>query len=394
MKKLPLKDLLRLFLSLGVTAYGGLAMVEPMRRRVVEEKAWLSQAEFLDGLALCQLLPGATVVQLATYVGYRLRGVSGSLIAAAAFILPAFFLMWGLSFLYFHYGDLTWVKSVSRGLHAVVIALLLQALWSLGQAIGRQRLNLLIALLALAALWSGLDYLLAFLAAGLLRLGLELIFSPERRYQGEVFPGPRPKMGHLLTQALIALAALTALVWGLPHWDRILGQMALIFLKIGAISFGGGYVMIPILQWEVVERLGWLTTRQFLDGILLGYVTPGPLIILATFVGYAVQGLWGGVVATLCIFLPPILLIIFLFPFYQQVKEIWWMRPALQGILAALVGMLALVTAQVSWVTLTDLKALVLLAASAVALMGFKVNLLWVVAAAACLSFLMFGGGG
>ena len=168
------------FLHLGITAYGGLAMVEPMRRRVVEEKGWISQGEFLDGLALCQMVPGATVVQLATYVGYRLRGAGGALLAAAAFILPAFFLMWGLSFLYFQYGDLPWVKSLSRGLNAVVIALLLQALWSLGKAIGRP-LDLGLALLALLGLWVGGNYFLVFLAAGVLRLGWEVWFSPAGR---------------------------------------------------------------------------------------------------------------------------------------------------------------------------------------------------------------------
>ena len=124
-------DIFRSFLHLGLTAYGGLAMVEPIRQRVVQEKGWLSQKEFMDGLALCQIVPGATVVQLATYVGYRLHKTPGAILAAVAFIIPAFFLMLGLSFLYFKYGQLSWVKSVSQGLNAVVIALLLQALWRL-----------------------------------------------------------------------------------------------------------------------------------------------------------------------------------------------------------------------------------------------------------------------
>ena len=122
MKAPSIGDITRTFLHLGATAYGGLAMVEPIRRRVVQEKGWLSQKDFLDGLALCQLVPGATVVQLATYVGFRLRRGRGGLAAAGAFILPAFFLMLGLAFLYCRYGDLPWVKAVSRGFSAVVIA--------------------------------------------------------------------------------------------------------------------------------------------------------------------------------------------------------------------------------------------------------------------------------
>ncbi len=390
MNRLPLKEIARLFLHLGVTAYGGLAMVEPIRRRVVAEKAWLSQPEFLDGLALCQMVPGATVVQLATYVGYRLRGAAGALVAAFGFILPAFFLMWGLSSLYFRYGDLAWVKAVSRGLNAVVIALLLQALWRLGQAIGRQWLDLMIALLALLALWLHANYFLVFLTAGLLRLALERRPFSEGLIPGESSQGPRPKLGLILTQALTSLTAVAAVVWVLYRWDLIWGQIALIFLKIGVISFGGGYVMIPILQWEVVERLGWLTSRQFLDGILLGFVTPGPIIILATFVGYHIKGFLGGLLATIAVFLPPILIIIFLSPWYHRVKESRLMRPAIQGILAALVGMLALVTVQMGRTAITDLKDLALFTGAAVALMGLKINLLWIVAAAACLSLYWF----
>ena len=165
--------------------------------------------------------------------------------------------------------------------------------------------------------------------------------------------------------------------------------MSLIFLKISVLAFGGGYAMIPILQWDMVDHLGWLTLRQFLDGILLGFVTPGPIIITATFVGYWLKGLLGAVVATVAIFLPPILMIIFLTPFYQRIKEGRWMRPIIQGILAALVGMLVLVTLQMGSAALTDLKSLTLMAAASVALIGFRVNLLWIVAAAAGLSLFL-----
>jgi len=378
------------FLHLGATAYGGLAMVEPIRRRVVQEKGWLSQPEFLDGLALCQLVPGATVVQLAAYVGYRLRGAKGALAAAGAFILPAFLLMVGLSFLYFRYGDLSGVKAVSRGFAAVVIALLVQALWRLFPIIRRHWLDLLIALLALAALGLKANYLLVFLAAGLLRLVLGLKWARGEDAPAGALPGPAPNPGLLATQVAGTAMAMALGVWGLWTVNQHLGLMSLIFLKISVVAFGGGYAMIPILQWDMVDRLGWLTLRQFLDGILLGFVTPGPIIIIATFVGYRVQGLLGAGVATVAIFLPPILIIIFLTPFYQRVKEGRWVRPIIQGILAALLGMLVLVTAQMGLAALTDFKSLALMAAAAVALLVFEVNLLWIVAAAAGVSLLLF----
>ena len=378
------------FLHLGVTAYGGLAMVEPIRQRIVKEKGWLNQKEFLDGLALCQMVPGATVVQLAAYVGYRLRRTPGALAAAAGFILPAFGLMLGLSALYFAYGNIAWVKSVSRGLGVVVIALLLQAVWHLGRNVGKHWFDVAIALLALLALWFQANYIVVFVAAGLLRLILSLRLLGDQVSPGGPTQGQKLPTGTILTHLALTLLVLAGLVVGLWRLDPKLGLMASTFFKIALVAFGGGYAMIPILQWDLVDRLGWLTLQQFLDGILLGFVTPGPIIITATFVGYWVKGLLGAIVATVAIFLPPILIIIFLTPFYQRIKEARLMRPVIQGILAALVGMLVLVTLQMGAVTLTDLKSLALMAAASLALIIFKVNLLWIVIAAAGLSLFLF----
>jgi chromate transporter len=383
-------EIIKAFLHLGVTAYGGLAMVEPMRQRVVKEKGWLNQQEFLDGVALCQMVPGATVVQLAAYVGYRLRRTSGALGAAAGFILPAFVLMLGLSALYFSYGNIAWVKSVSRGLGAVVIALLLQAVWHLGQNVRKHWLDVGIALLALLALWFQANYLLVFVAAGLLRLILSLRLLADQVAPGEPMPGQKLPAGTIFAHLALTLLVLAVLLGGLWRLDPKLGLVASTFFKIALVAFGGGYAMIPILQWDLVDHLGWLTLQQFLDGILLGFVTPGPIIITATFVGYWVKGLLGAIVATASIFLPPILIIIFLSPFYQKIKEAKVMRPVIQGILAALVGMLVLVTLQMGVVTLTDLKSLALMAGASLALIVFKVNLLWIVGGAAGLSLFLF----
>ncbi len=195
MKAPSLREILASFLYLGITAFGGLAMIEPLRRRVVEDRGWLNQTEFLEGLALCQLAPGATVVQLAAYTGYRLRGLPGALAAAAGFILPAFFLMSGFSFCYFRYGSLAWVQAVSRGLGAMVIALLLQTTWRLGRAICRHWSDYLITLLALAAFWGRLSYFLVFLAAGISKLVLQWRFFPEAPEAAKAAPEEKVRLG-------------------------------------------------------------------------------------------------------------------------------------------------------------------------------------------------------
>ncbi len=378
------------FLYLGATAYGGLAMVEPIRRRIVQEKGWLNQKEFMDGLALCQLVPGATVVQLATYVGYHLRKTKGALAAAAAFIFPAFLLMLGLSWLYCRYGELPWVKVVSKGLGAVVIALLVQTLWRFQEIVRRHWLDAGLTLLTLGALWGGANYLAVFLGAGLLRLVLGWKLLPHSGSPDAGTAGSAPNPGLVVIQVVGSLTVLTLLVWGLWNVNNQLGLMSFIFLKIGVIAFGGGYVMIPILQWDMVDHLGWLTLRQFLDGILLGFVTPGPIIITATYIGYWLKGLVGAVVGTVSIFLPPILIIIFLSPYYQWVKETRWMRPVIQGILCALVGMLILVVIQMGRASLVNWQSWVIMMGAAVALIAFRINLLVVVIAAAGLSLLIF----
>lgn len=389
--KLRPPDVARLFgtfLSLGLTAFGGLAMIEPLRRRVVDERGWLTQRDFLDGVAFCQVLPGATVVQLATYVGQRLRGPAGALAAAAGFILPAFVLMTGLTGLYVRFGHLPWVQALSRGLSAAVIALLLQVLWRLGREFCRSWPDLFLAAAALGAFAARLNYLAVFVGAGLGRLALSVAEETKHAAAGR---RAAPLSSFRELGAVLALVAGAGGLWlGLRQHSPLLAQMAALMAKVGLISFGGGYVMIPVLQREVVEHLQWLTLPQFLDGLLLSYVTPGPLLILAAFTGFLVQGLAGAAVATVAIFLPPILMVVGLSPLYEQVKSSPWVRPFIRGVLAALAGMLTWTTLTLALPTLTDLRTWALMLGAAGALIVWEVNLLWVLGAVAAVSLLIF----
>ncbi len=377
------------FLTLGATAFGGLAMAEPIRRRVVERERWVSLPEFLDGLAYCQLLPGAIMVSFVTYLGQRLRGTPGAVTAGVSFVLPAFLMMLGLSYLYFRYRQLEAVQALSRGLGALVLALLFQAAWQLGRRIGRHPVDFALMGVAALAFWYELPFTLVFLAAGLTRWGLARWFAheePAPATAGVPEPWGRRLAGH---GALIALAVV-GLLGGLRLLAPQLATLAAIFLKIGALSFGGGLVMIPALQWEMVDLRGWLTLSQFLDGILLGFLTPGPIIILSTFVGYAVGGPAGAAAATVAAFFPAIALVLLTAPCYQRLKEAPAVRPVIQGILAALIAMLAVVLAQMGRETLHDWRDAALLAGSAGALLGLRLNLVWVAAAAAGVSLWLF----
>jgi chromate transporter len=327
------------------------------------------------------------VVQLATYVGQRLRGPAGALAAAAGFILPAFVLITGLTGLYVRFGHLPWVQALSRGLNAAVIALLLQVLWRLGRDFCRSWPDLVLAAAALGAFAARLNYLAVFLGAGLVRLALASAREPWPKAAGR--PAPPGSLREL--GVVMALVAGAGGLWlGLRQLSPLLAQLAALMAKVGLISFGGGYVMIPVLQREVVEHLQWLTLPQFLDGLLLSYVTPGPLLILAAFTGFLVQGLAGAAVATAAVFLPPILMVVGLSPLYEQVKSSPRVRPFIRGVLAALAGMLTWTTLTLALPTLTDLRTWALMLGAAWALIAWEVNLLWVIAAAAAVSLLIF----
>jgi len=187
-------------------------------------------------------------------------------------------------------------------------------LWGLSQAVRKHWLDAVIALLALGAFWIRINFLVVFLIAGFLRMIVGFWLWPDPGSHNPSIVTSKPSLVPALSRLTLVLGGISLTVWGLWGLYPDLGRMAQIFLKIGVVSFGGGYAMIPILQWEVVNSLSWLSLKQFLDGILLGFITPGPIIILATFVGYKVYGLLGAGVATIAIFLPPILLIVFLTP--------------------------------------------------------------------------------
>jgi chromate transporter len=364
-------------------------MAEPMRRLVVERRGWVSQREFLDGLAYCQLLPGAIMVSLVTYLGQRLRRTPGAVTAAVSFILPAFALMLGLSALYFRYRELTWVQALSRGMGTLVLALVLQAAWQLGRRIGRQWPDFAIMGAAMLAFWQEQPFPLVFLAAAGARAGLGRWFPLGEVPHGEAAPAAIP-WRRLALQGGVMGRGVGGLLAGLHGLDPQLATLSGICLKIGALSFGGGMVMIPALQWEMVDRQGWLTLSQFLDGILLGFLTPGPIIILSTFVGYAVRGLAGAAAATVSAFFPAVALVLLSAPFYRRVKEAAVVRPLIQGVLAALIGMLLVMLAQLGQTALADWREAALFLAAAVALLGLRLHLVWVAAAVGAASVWLF----
>ena len=383
--------LFKRFLKIGATAYGGPAIAGQMKKTVVKDWGWMKEPEFMQGLALCQLIPGATFVQLATYIGYRLRGIWGAFICAIAYVLPAFLLIIILSTLYFKLGNLWFIQSLFKGLGAIVVAIVLNAFMNFGKPILKDWRAALIAILSFVGFLFHWNVVLVFILAAVMALLLRLAMAEK------VAPAP-PAPGSTATSKkgadslfLGLLALLIGAIFVVCYLlNAQLSYLAMTLSKVGALAFGGGFTIIPLIQYEVVDHFQWVSTKEFLDGIAMGQVTPGPILITATFLGYKLSGLWGAAMATLAIFSPAFFIVTLLIPHYDKLRGMNAVRIIEQGILASFVGMLGLVLYNFGRATFVDIPSVIFTGAAFVALLT-KIDPLYVLLPGAILSILLFG---
>jgi chromate transporter len=370
------------FLRLGLTAFGGPAMVAYIRELAVRKKQWLSQEAFEDGAALCQSIPGATAMQTAAYVGLRAGGPLGSLAAFVGFGLPAFGLMVALSAAYQAGRDFKPVLAAFHGLHVIVVVIIANAVLNFGRASIRNWRDGILAAGAAAFLIARGSPMIAVVASA--AAGLALFRAVDLR--GRAVHPLNKSGGRRLFRCAGVLAVLAA--GGLAAaflLDRRLFDLATLMLKVDVFAFGGGFASVPLMLHEVVDGRQWLDSKTFMDGIALGQVTPGPIVITATFVGYQVAGLLGALVGTIAIFTPSFLILLVTVPYFDRLQHSLWFRRAIRGVLASFVGLLAAVAVSfgmaVSWTTPAAVLAVVALAA-----LRLKVDILWVVLAGAAVS--------
>jgi len=374
---------------LGATAYGGPAMIGQIKQTVVNQYAWLKEEEFLRGMALCQLIPGATMVQMVTYVGYRLRGFWGALISAVAFIFPAFIALLILSMFYFKMETIPFIHALFKGLGAIVVAIVLNASITLGKPIIKDWKVILISVLSFFSFFFRLNILLIFVLAGVAAIllhpmGSQLKAPPLQKIKREGTNGR-----DYLLLGLLAILIFISLIFAYSI-DPQLTSLCLRLSKIGALAFGGGFTMIPLIQYEVVNHFQWLSTKEFLDGIALGQITPGPIMITATFIGYKLSGFLGALMATIAIFSPSFFILIFLIPYYDKLKGIEIVRTIERGILGSFIGMLGLVLYNFGKTAFVDIPSVIFAVAAFLALLK-KVNLPYILLVGGFLSILVFG---
>ena len=374
-----LSRLFLLFFRLGLTAFGGPAMIAYIRDIAVERQGWLAKEAFQDGVALCQTIPGATAMQVAAYVGLRVKGVRGAVVSYVGFGLPAFFLMLLLSALYSRTHTLPVVMAAFSGLQALIVAVVTNATLSFGRITLISWRHGVIALMAAALFWLAVHPVLILLLAALLGMALHSrqAFPLQTRTEAKIAASFRP----LVCLIAVATASFTLLAFLSPA----LAQLALLMSRIDLMAFGGGFASVPFMFHEVVEVRSWLDASTFLDGIALGQFTPGPIVITATFVGYLLHGIVGAGIATVAIFLPSLLLVIGVAPYFFRLRSLLWFNRAISGVLCAFVGLLATVTIRFALQVHWDWIHLFLAAAALTALLR-KVDILWVIIAGTVVS--------
>jgi len=349
------------FLKVGATGYGGPAILGVMQAEFQERRQWTSKPQFLEGLALVNVLPGATATQLAIFLGYLRGGWWGGLLAGLGFAVPGFIVMLALTVLYSAFGVSPILRGALYGLGPVVLGIFVAALFRLGKSALRSRTHALIALAA--ALTAALSPLGP--AAILLLTGAAGLFLFHTRRAGAV--------ALVVVIAVLAAVALVPLPTAATAETPTLASVASLFAGIGAFTFGGGLSIIALMEEHVVHRLHWLTPREFVDGLALGQLTPGPIIMLAAYVGYKTLGLGGAVVAAAASFLPSFVMMLALLPAFDRIRNLVWARAVIQGIVPGVIGVMTVVLVRIAPHAAPDPPAMAALVVTTAVLVVWRV---------------------
>jgi len=358
------KEIATSFLKIGATAYGGPAIMGVMQAEIQERRQWTSKPRFLEGLGLVNVLPGATMVQLAIFLGYQRGGWWGGLLAGSCFTAPAFVVMLILAAAYATFGVSPLLRGALYGLGPVVLAIFVSAVFRLGKSALRSWTHALIAAgAAVAALLSSLGAAAILILAG----GVGVLLFHGRRAGVLVLAVAMPAIALVPLVPWSPLGASTTAT-GAPS----VGGVAALFAGLGAFTFGGGLSIIALMQEQVVDRLHWLTPREFVDGLALGQLMPGPIIMVAAYVGYKTLGVTGAAVAAAASFVPSFVMMLALLPAFERVRNLAWARAVIQGIVPGVVGVMAVALLRLAPHAAPDAPAIAVLVVTAVALVVWR----------------------
>lgn len=377
-----LGELAQLFLKLGILGFGGPnAHIAMMEAEVVKRRKWLSEEQFLDLVGATNLIPGPNSTEMAIHIGYFYAGWLGLIVAGVSFILPAVLITTGFAWAYIAFGTIPQIAFLLYGIKPAVLGVIVDALWRLGKkAVKTTKLLTISIAVALLVWFAQINEIIALLGGGF--LGMLWLHLPDRGQKSD-------EQANLLIAGIttgIAIKA-TAVTSGIIAATPVsLWGLGRSFLKIGGTLFGGGYVLLSLIQSEFIEGYGWLTQQQLLDAISIGQFTPGPMLSTATFIGYIIAGIPGAIVATIAIFLPSFIFVAGLNPLIPYLRRSTWTAAFIDAVNVSAIALMAVVTIQLGVATLSystpfglDFLAIAIAIGSAILGIKFQVNSAWLV---------------
>ena len=374
--RVPIRDLVLYYLRLGAIGFGGpVALCGQMEKELVQEKHWVTKDEMREGIAVCQSMPGPLAIQVGIYISYLRGGFWGAWAGGWAFILPNFIIVATLGALYTHFGGLSPVTAIFYGVAPAVIALILASCKSLAKLGMEDWLQWVIAAVCFVVTVAvQAEVALLFIASGIVGVA----------YYGSLFRGKAvPSLPFLAAVPLAAGGSSTAT-------GSILSKLLLFFLKAGSLTFGSGLVIVPFLEKGLVQQSGWLNERQFLVAVAMGMLSPGPVVITATFVGYLVAGFWGSLVSTVGIFFPSFLFVLLVAPILVRNRENLNVKGFVKGAYAAAIGTILGACILLGKIAIGDWLTALVAVVSLVVLVRWKVSNPILVAATAVIGLIAF----
>ena len=332
------------FLKIGSLSFGGfMALISIIQNQLVEKDKKIENGVVLDGISLASVLPGPVAVNVVTFIGYKLRGLSGALISMTAIIIPSFVLLVLLSYLYFQFGNMPALGKVFNGIIPAVTAIIIVVAVNMSRKTIKDYKQVLIAAASGIFLFFQGGFLSTFIIiiagalAGILLYKKQLAENNTKADKSDI----RPKINTRKILIVLSVVSVATLIWYfLPDSFYNIKLLAVTFSSLSVTLFGGGYVMIPAMHEIIVEHLHWLSAKEFADGIALGQITPGPIYISAAFIGYKIKGLLGAFVATLAMFLPAGIVMIISSGFFMFFDSSVWLKSAFKGLRPAVIGMI------------------------------------------------------
>ncbi len=384
-----LRELAALFAKLGTISFGGpAAHLALLEEEVVARRHWVPREQFLDLFGATHLIPGPNALEMAAHIGYLRAGLLGLIVGSIAFALPAATISGVLGWAYVRYGALPEIAPFLQGTKPAVLAVVFGAVWRLGRTALAGYATATIGVLVAAASLAGANEILALLAGSL--AGTLLLRRRDPRMPGGKRAVAVAAAGATAPGTAQAAVAVVASAPGAAATSVALWQIGLFFLKIGAVLYGTGYVLIAYLEGALVRDYRWLTAQELIDAVAVGQVTPGPLITTATFVGYLLGGTPGAALATVAIVLPGLVLVAATGPWIPRLRHWAWTARFLDAVGAASVGLIAALGATLARTTLTDWQGLLIAGLATAALVRWKLNPAWVVLAGAVVGRLLW----